>query len=161
MRNPLRHISRWVLLLASAVPCALPQSSAPPASEKRFYERVAEMRQRNPNLIRMVRSQRGLPPEMNSLHWMLGTWKGSGKDFPTPSTPERVHPDAGTAVYKTVPESGWIWQLETQEGSGIPMPWIGYDRPSTRYVMDLCGYPGGYGPATSLTVWSGNMVDTF
>ncbi|MFL6464477.1 MAG: hypothetical protein ACJ73N_08745 [Bryobacteraceae bacterium] len=69
--------------------------------------------------------------------------------FPTPSTPERVFPDGGVSTHKTVPESGWIWQPDTQEGMGVLMPWIGYDRPSKRYVIDLCGYAGVYGVMTS------------
>jgi hypothetical protein len=135
MRKP-QNLSRRVLRLASAAPSAMPQSSTTPVPEKRFYERVNDLRPRDPDLVRMVRSQRGLPPEMNSLQWLLGTWKSSGQVFPTPSTPERVHPDAGVSTHKTVPESTWIWKLDTPEGTGIFMPWISYDRPSKRYVMN-------------------------
>jgi hypothetical protein len=149
MRNPLRHLSRRVLRLASAAPGAMPQSSTTPVPEKRFYERVYDLRQRDPDLVRIVRSQQGLPPEMNSLQWLLGTWKSSGQVFPTPSTPERVHPEAGVSTHKTVPESTWIWKLDTQEGTGIFMPWISYDRPSKRYVMNSCVDAGVYGVLTS------------
>lgn len=95
MKKTLSNLSWLTSVFLCANLWAFSQSSTSPTSEKRFYERVAEMRQRDPNLVRLVRSQRELAPEMNSLKWLLGTWKASAKAFPTPSTPERFNPDAG------------------------------------------------------------------
>jgi hypothetical protein len=58
MRNPLHHLSRRVLRLASAAPDAMPQSSTTPVPEKRFYERGNDLRQRDPALVRMCEASR-------------------------------------------------------------------------------------------------------
>jgi hypothetical protein len=146
MRKP-QNLSRRVLL-ASAVPCALPQSSTPPVSEKRFAERVFAALKQDPDLLPRVRNQRGFPPEMNSLRWIQGTWNASAKTYATPSTPEHVG-FTTSFLFKTVPANGWIWGLNTREGTGISMPLIGYDLPSKQYVMDFCNYAGCYGVLTS------------
>jgi hypothetical protein len=60
--------------------------------------------------------------------------------------PPSIIADAPEAfLFKTVPESGWIWGLKAREGTGIPMPLISYDLPSKRHVIDFCNYAGCYG----------------
>src|SRR5262249_1114979 len=120
-----------------------------PVSGKKFNERLSAIINEDPDFLRNVRSQRGFPSELDSLKWLLGSWKASGKVYQTPSTPERTFPDRGIYIYKTVPASSWIWGLSTREGAGVLMPLIGYDRPSKRYLLDLCGAAGAYGVMTS------------
>jgi hypothetical protein len=55
----------------------------------------------------------------------------------------------GSVIHKMVPDSSWIWSLNTREGTGVLMPHIGYDRPSKRYLLDACGGAGVYGVLTS------------
>ena len=68
-----------------------------------------------------------------------------GKIYQTPTTPERPVPDGGSFIYKTVPDSSWIWGLSTRGGTGVLMPLIGYDRSSKRYLLDFCNFAGTYG----------------
>src|ERR1700730_3134057 len=97
------------IIILCAVPYALPQSSTRPVSEKRFAERLGDMLKLDPELLRNVRGQRGFPPKMEPLKWLLGTWKeASGKMYKTPSTPERIGSYGGSFIYKTVPDSAWI-----------------------------------------------------
>jgi len=138
----------WLIVLC-AIGSACRQSSRGPVSEKQFSERLSAILKEDPEFQRNVRSQRGFPSELDSLKWLLGTWKASGKVYQTPSTPERTFPDRGSNIYKTVPDSSWIWLLSTREGAGVLMPLIGYDRPSKRYVLDACGGTGVYGVLTS------------
>jgi hypothetical protein len=137
------------LIYWCAVLSVLPQSSTRPASERRFSERLNVILKEDPGFLRNVRSQRGFPPEMESLKWLLGSWKASGKRYQTSSTPETPVADMGSVINKTVSDSSWIWSLNTREGTGVLMPYIGYDRPSKRYLLDTCGGAGVYGVLTS------------
>ena len=140
-----RTVSRVAcFMVLCSVGSAWAQTSPSPIPEKRFFDRLDDVLKKDPNFVRNVLSQRELPPELESFKWMLGTWKASAKAFQTPSRPERALPDAGSFIYKTVPDSSWIWGLSTREGS-VLMPHIGYDQPSKRYLIDSCNGAGVYG----------------
>src|SRR5215469_15969420 len=88
-----RTVSRVAcFIVLCSVGSAWAQSSPSPIPEKRFFERLGDVLKKDPDFLRNVRSQRGLPPELESLKWILGTWKGSAKAYQTPSTPERTDP---------------------------------------------------------------------